>query len=73
MPDQTGLFVNVNPEKYSAKVLAFATTTEGYYYPLGRRTGREYKHRKSEYGKVVREAEQTILKQVAPIQLSWWL
>lgn len=73
MPDQTGLFVNVNPEKYDSKVLTFATTPEGYYYPLSRKTGFEYKHRKSKYHKVVRETYQDILKQVAPIQLSWWL
>lgn len=73
MPDQTGLFVNVNPEKYDDKVSAFATTHEGYYYPLGRKTGHEYKHRKSEYYKVVRESQQDILKQVTPFQLSWWL
>jgi hypothetical protein len=71
--DQTGLFVNVNPAKFVGKVSSFATTPEGYYYPPGQSIFNEYKHRKSGHDNVVHESEQAILKQVAPMQLSWWL
>lgn len=74
MPDQTGLFINTNKEKYSTKVESFATTPEGYYYPTFNGDAEYYtKCRKDTFSSVVREHEQTILKQVAPIQLSWWL
>lgn len=74
MPDQTGLFVNVNKEKYDSKVSTFATTPEGFYYPTFRGDSSIYnKHKKNKHFKVVRETDQDILKQVAPIHLSWWL